>query len=77
MSRKSKVSTEIKVQAVEDYLRGIKSLSEISNELNIYKSAISILQQWIKKYNGHKIFKSHSTEVYKLMTKGRKKLMKK
>lgn len=127
MSRKSKVSTEIKVQAVEDYLRGIKSLSKISNELNIYKStvsawvrkyktfgkegllnkgyntsysaqvktqavidyldgkvslddicikykisAIGILQQWIKKYNGHKIFKSHSTKGDKLMTKGRK-----
>lgn len=127
MSRKSKVSTEIKVQAVEDYLKGIKSLSEISNELNIYKSAVSawvrkyktfgkegllnkgyntsyspqvktqavidyldgkgslddicikykisaigILQQWIKKYNGHKIFKSHSTKRDKLMTKGRK-----
>lgn len=41
MSRKSKVPTEIKIQAVEDYLKGIKSLSEISNELNIYKSAIS------------------------------------
>ena len=38
MSRKAKVSTEIKVQAVEDYLRGIKSLTEISNELNICKS---------------------------------------
>ena len=127
MSIKSKVSTEIKVQAVEDYLKGIKSLSEISNELNIYKSAISawvrkyktfgkegllnkgyntsysaqlktqavidyldgkgslddicikykisdigILQQWIKKYNGHKIFKSHSTKGDKLMTNGRK-----
>ena len=127
MSRKSKVSTEIKVQAVEDYLRDIKSLSEISNELNIYKSAISawvrkyktfgkegllnkgyntsysaqlktqavidyldgkgslddicikykisaigILQQWVKKYNGHKIFKSHSTKGDKLMTNGRK-----
>ena len=127
MSRKSKVSTEIKVQAVEDYLRGIKSLSEISNELNIYKSAVSawvrkyktfgkegllnkgyntsysaqvktqavidyldgkgslddicikykinaigILQQWIKKYNGHKMFKSHSTKGDKLMTNGRK-----
>ncbi|MDB1949082.1 helix-turn-helix domain-containing protein [Clostridium tertium] len=127
MSIKSKVSTEIKVQAVEDYLKGIKSLSEISNELNIYKSAISawvrkyktfgkegllnkgyntsysaqlktqavidyldgkgslddicikykisdigILQQWIKKYNGHKIFKSHSTKGDKLMTNGGK-----
>ena len=127
MSRKAKVSTEIKVQAVEDYLRGIKSLSEISNELNIYKSAVSawvrkyktfgkegllnkgyntsysaqvktqavidyldgkgslddicikykisaigILQQWIKKYNDHKIFKSHSSKGDKLMTKGRK-----
>lgn len=127
MSRKAKVSTEIKVQAVEDYLMGIKSLSEISNELNIYRSAVSawvrkyrtfgkegllnkgyntsysaqvktqavidyldgkgslddicikykisaigILQQWIKKYNGHKIFKSHSSKGEKLMTTGRK-----
>lgn len=127
MSRKAKVSTEIKVQAVEDYLSGIKSLSEISNELDIHKSAISawvrkyktfgkegllnkgyntsysaqvktqavidylngkgslddicikykisaigILQQWIKKYNGHKIFKSHSTKGDRIMTKGRK-----
>ena len=127
MSRKSKVSTEIKVQAVEDYLKGIKSLSEISNELNIYKSAVSawvrkyktfgkegllnkgyntsyspqvktqavidyldgkgslddicikykisaigILQQWIKKYNGHKIFKPHVTKGDKIMTNGRK-----
>ena len=127
MSRKAKVSTEIKVQAVEDYLMGIKSLSEISNELNIYRSAISawvrkyktfgkdgllnkgyntsysarvktqavidyldgkgslddicikykisaigILQQWIKKYNDHKIFKSHSSKGEKLMITGRK-----
>ena len=127
MSRKAKVSTEIKVQAVEDYLRGIKSLTEISNELNICKSAVSawirkyktfgkegllnkkyntsysaqvktqavidyldgkgslddicikykisaigILQQWIKKYNGHKMFKTHVTRGDKSMTKGRK-----
>ena len=127
MSRKAKVSTEIKVQAVEDYLRGIKSLTEISNELNICKSAvsawirkyktfgkegllnkkyntsysaqvktqavidyldgkgslddicikykisaISILQQWIKKYNGHKIFKPHVTKGDRIMTNGRK-----
>ena len=47
MWRKSKASTEIKVQAVEDYLRGIKSLSEISNEVNIYKSVVSA---WVRKY---------------------------
>ncbi|WP_195245616.1 helix-turn-helix domain-containing protein [Clostridium celatum] len=123
MSRKSKLSTKIKVQSVEDYLKCIKSLSEISNELNIYKNAVSawiskyktfgrkgllnkeyntfyspqvktqfvidylddkgslanscikykisaidILQQYIKKYNGNKIFKSHSTKRDKLMT---------
>ena len=127
MSRKAKVSTEIKVQAVEDYLRGIKSLTEISNELNICKSAVSawirkyktfgkegllnkkyntsysaqvktqavidyldgkgslddicikykisaigILQQWIKKYNGHKMFKTHVTKGDRIMTNGRK-----
>ena len=41
MLRKAKVSTEIKIQAVKDYLRGIKNLSEISNELNIYISSVS------------------------------------
>ena len=127
MSRKAKVLPEIKVKAVEEYLSGVKSLSELSSELNIYKSAISawirkyktfgkegllskrynthypsqiktqavidyiggkgslddicakyritaigILQQWIKKYNGHKISKSHSNKGDKIMTNGRK-----
>lgn len=127
MSRKAKVSTEIKVQAVEEYLNGIKSLSEIGNELNVYKTSVvawvrkyrtfgkdglinktyntyypeqvktlavidyldgkgslddicikykissaGILQQWIKKYNSHKISKSHSNKGDKIMTTGRK-----
>ena len=47
MSRKAKVSTEIKVQAVEEYLNGIKSLSEIGNELNVYKTSVAA---WVRKY---------------------------
>lgn len=66
----SSYSSEIKTQAVIDYLNGKGSLNDICIKYKI--SAISILHQWIKKYNGHKIFKSHSTKGDKLMTKGRK-----
>ena len=66
----SSYSSEIKTQAVIDYLDGKGSLDDICIKYKI--SAIGILQQWIKKYNGHKIFKSHSTKGDKLMTKGRK-----
>ncbi|MDU3549583.1 MAG: helix-turn-helix domain-containing protein, partial [Clostridium sp.] len=51
-------------------LDGKGSLDDICIKYKI--SAIGILQQWIKKYNGHKIFKSHSTKGDKLMTNGRK-----
>ena len=63
-------SAQLKTQAVIDYLDGKGSLDDICIKYKI--SAIGILQQWIKKYNGHKIFKSHSTKGDKLMTNGRK-----
>lgn len=34
MGRKAKCSTEEKVKAVEDYLNGIRSMSEIMNDLS-------------------------------------------
>ncbi|MDU6362579.1 MAG: hypothetical protein E6582_03505, partial [Clostridium sp.] len=51
-------SAQLKTQAVIDYLDGKGLLDDICIKYKI--SAIGILQQWIKKYNGHKIFKSHS-----------------
>ena len=66
----SSYSSEIKTQAVIDYLNGKGSLNDICIKYKI--SAISILQQWIKKYNGHKIFKPHVTKGDRIMTNGRK-----
>lgn len=66
----SSYSSEIKTQAVIDYLNDKGSLNDICIKYKI--SAIGILQQWIKKYNGHKTFKSHVTKGDKIMTNGRK-----
>ncbi|OPX42860.1 IS2 repressor TnpA [Ruminiclostridium hungatei] len=60
----------IKQQAVREYLAGKKSQDEICRQYEI--SSHSILQQWIKKYNGHETFKSHDFKGDKSMTKGRK-----
>lgn len=60
----------IKLQAVRDYLDGRASQHAICRQYEI--SAHGILQQWIKKYNGHEILKSHNSQGDKLMTKGRK-----
>ena len=69
-SGKNKIySKTIKIQAVEDYLSGKGSLDQICNTYDI--SAHGILQQWIKKYNGHETFKSHNTQGDRCMTKGR------
>lgn len=70
-SKKNKYySEEIKIQAVQDYLKGKGSQSEVCRKYEI--SALGILQQWIKKYNGHETFKTHNSEGDKNMTKGRK-----
>ena len=74
MSRRrknKKYSTEIKLQAVQDYLSGKGNLEKISKKYEIVH--YSSLQQWIKWYNGHKGIKEQSSakgEIY--MTKGRK-----
>lgn len=47
MGRKSKVSSEVKITAVEDYLKGEKSVLRISNELSVTKESV---RQWIRIY---------------------------
>jgi transposase len=69
--KKNKYYPEVvKIQAARDYLEGRASQNEICRQYEI--SARGILQQWIKKYNGHKRFKSHNSEGDKKMTSGRK-----
>ena len=47
MGRKTKFLTEIKIDAVKDYLSGKKSQSQIARDLNIH---ISTIQGWISSY---------------------------
>ena len=61
---------DIKLQAVTDYINKKGSLYEICIRYKI--SSHSVLQNWIKQYNGHKIFKSHRNQGDKIMTNGRK-----
>lgn len=60
----------IKLQAISDYQKGLGSLSQLCTKYDI--SSNSVLQQWIKKYNGHKKIKSHNSKGDKMMTIGRK-----
>jgi transposase len=60
----------LKQQAVEEYLEGKISQEQICIKYKI--TGRSILQKWIKKYNGHEITKSHNLIGDKIMTKGRK-----
>ena len=48
MGRNAKCSTDEKVKAVEDYLNGIRSISEIMNDLSI-KSSRSV-RDWVNSY---------------------------
>lgn len=69
-SHNTKYSSKIKVQAVNDYLNGKGSLSDICV---LYKiSSRSILRRWIKQYNDHNIVKFKNTKGATIMTKGRK-----
>lgn len=64
-------STELKTQAVKDYLSGKGSMIDICCKYKI--SARRVLKTWIIWYNGHKEFKEPSSakgDIY--MTKGRK-----
>ena len=69
--KNKRYSVELKVTAVEAYLRGEGSQYEICRKYGI--SAHSVLQGWILWYNGHKRFKERREvrkEIY--MTKGKK-----
>lgn len=50
----------IKLQAISDYQEGLGSLNQICSKYDLSNN--SILQQWIKKYNGHKKIKSHNSK---------------
>lgn len=60
----------LKLQAVSDYKKGAGSLKDLCNKYNI--SSCGILQQWIKKYNGHNRIKSHNSKGDSNMIIGRK-----
>ena len=47
MGRKTKFSTEIKINAIKDYLSGKKSQNQISKDLNIH---LSTIQGWLSSY---------------------------
>jgi transposase len=63
-------SKELKEAAVKDYLSGEYSLRQIVRKYEI--SSISVLERWIKHYNGHREFKDTGKGKVKSMTKGRK-----
>ena len=69
-SRNKYYSSETKIKAVTEYINGKDSLYGICARYKI--SSHSVLQNWIKQYNGHKIFKSHRNQGDKIMTNGRK-----
>lgn len=74
MSRRQKnkkYSGELKLKAVQDYLKGGGSLRDICHKYKIKNE--KSLREWILWYNGHREFKERSSakgEIY--MTKGRK-----
>ena len=69
-SKNKYYSPEIKLQAVTDYANGDGSLYDICVRYKI--SSHSVLQGWIKKYNGYNTFKSYNTKGANIMTNGRK-----
>ncbi|MDS1030077.1 transposase [Bacillota bacterium LX-D] len=62
--------SDLKIQAVTDYLEGRASQYEICKKYHI--SSHSVLQRWIKSYNGHETMKSHNSKGDKHMTSGKK-----
>lgn len=69
-SKNTFYSTELKINAIQDYLTGNSSLRSICYKYKI--KSHSILRSWIKQYNGHKTMNSHNSKGDKIMTKGRK-----
>ena len=63
MGRKVKYTKEQKVQACEDYLRGIKSAAQIVIELNMGKRGDALIRKWSRNYtvNGQAAFDHKNT----------------
>lgn len=70
MSGYKSYSAQLKIQAVQDYLSGEGSQTDICKKYGIRSK--SKLQTWIKKYNGHEELRSSGTGGTQIMTKGRK-----
>lgn len=68
-NRNNSYSAELKHQAVQDYLSGQYSKTEIINKYKI--PSWTQLRHWIKKYNGHISLSSYNEGVRTTMTKGR------
>ena len=66
----TRYTEETKLEAVNEYLTGKGSLSEICSRHKI-KSTWQLIN-WIKKYNGHEKLKSTGNGETRLMTKGRR-----
>ena len=62
-------SKDIKTLAVQEYLTGKYSLSDVCKKYKI--SSISILKDWLMVYNGHKELKTTGSGGRKPMTKVR------
>jgi len=62
-------SVEVRARAVNDYLSGGGSLSNICKKYDI--SSTSLLEKWIKRYNSHGTFKERNSGGASTMTKGR------
>ncbi|KZL92787.1 helix-turn-helix domain-containing protein [Clostridium magnum] len=62
-------STELKTQAVMDYLSGEYSLREVVNKYEL--SDKSLLKHWINKYNSHREIRTTLKGMSQSMTKGR------
>ncbi|WP_085322122.1 hypothetical protein [Clostridium botulinum] len=63
-------TSELKVQSITNYINTKGSSYDICISYNI--SSHALLPGWIKKYNGHNTFKTHSTKEANTMTSGRK-----
>jgi transposase len=61
---------ELKLKAAKDYCEGQGSIDQICNKYDI--TAASLLQKWIKKYNGGEPFASHNSQGDRNMINGRK-----
>jgi transposase-like protein len=68
--RMRKYEPALKLQAVEAYLSEAASLRDICTKYDI--SSMSMLQGWIKRYNGHGDFKQPNSGGTIYMAKGRK-----